>query len=280
VILRSQPWRALAVASSVLIGILGSAVPVASPATAQTPTVEGSCAWDPDAEEWLVTWTVTSEAPAGASTYRLAGIEATPESRPVEEITTSPEGTFPHGPGEPLVGVQRLPEGTTAASLAVLAEWDTLQQQEQRGEIAIPTECAPPPELANQWALDCDALTITVQNPTDHAVTLTFAPNTGSSVPVEVASGGSATVEFPPSEGLAVDVLLDGQSIVEPTDPIEITAADLAELECDEEVEGGGGGLPATGTSTLIVVIGALALLAIGTVLYLVARRRRIRFTA
>jgi LPXTG-motif cell wall-anchored protein len=282
VILRSLPRRALAVASSVLIGLLGGVSLIHDPATAttQATTVEGSCAWDPDTEEWLVTWTITHDAPAGADSYRLDSVAVTPDGSTVEDIEATPEGTFPLDAGEPLVGLQRLPEGTTVASLTVRAEWDNLQQQEQAGTVEVPTDCGPP-ELLSQWHLECDALTITIHNPAGEAVTLTFVPNTGNAVPVEVAGGGSATVEFPPSEGLAVDVLLADRSIVDPADPIRVTPEQLASLECDEEDEGGGGGgLPATGTSTLIVVGGALALLALGTGLYLLARRRRIRFTA
>jgi LPXTG-motif cell wall-anchored protein len=279
VILRSLPWRALAVASSALIGLLGGVVLFTGPAGAQAPAVEGSCAWDSAAEQWLVTWTVTGDAPAGADSYRLATVEATPGGSTVEDIEVTLASDYPHDAGQQLVGRQRLPEGATSASLTVRAEWNNLEQAEQSGEVEIPADCDQP-SLLSQWSLECDALIITVHNQTDEPVTLTFAPNAGNSIPIEVAGGGPATVEFPPSEGLAVDVLLDGRSIVDPADPILVTSADLADLECDDEDGGGGGGLPATGTSTLLVVIGALILLALGTGLYLVARRRRIRFTA
>jgi LPXTG-motif cell wall-anchored protein len=279
VILRSLSRRALAVASSALIGLLGGVVLFTGPASAQAPAVEGSCAWDSDAEQWLVTWTITGDAPAGADSYRLAGLDVGPDGGTVEGIGVTPAGDYPHEADQQLVGTQRLPENATGASLTVRAEWDNLAQAEQSGAVEIPADCDQP-SLLSQWSLGCDALTITVHNPTDEPATLTFAPNTGNSVPIEVAGGGSATVEFPPSEGLAVDVLLDGRSIVDPADPIVVTAADLADLECDDEDGGGGGGLPATGTSTLLVVVGALILLGLGTGLYLAARRRRIRFTA
>lgn len=275
--LRQLPRRAFALASSALVGVFGVAVLPASPVSAQPSAVESSCAWDPETEQWLVTWTVAADPPVGASAFRLVSVEATPGA--LAGIGASPEGEFPHRAGAPLAGVQRLPEDATAASLAVRAEWDDLTQQDYRGEIEVAADCGPP-QPSNQWRLDCDALTITIHNPTGEPVTLTFAPNTGSPVPVEVAAGGSATVEFPPSEGLAIDVLLDGRSIVDPADPIEITSADLAAVECDERDDGGGGGLPTTGTSSLIVGLVALVLLGLGTGLYLLARRHRIRFTA
>lgn len=278
--LRSLPQRALAVASSALLGLLGGAVLIAGPAGAQTSTVAGSCAWDADADQWVVTWTVTPDAPTEVDSYRFVSIEVTPDGSTVEAIEATPEtGAFPRDAHQPLVGEQRLPEDTTGASLAVQVEWDNAQQESQRGEVEIPADCEQP-ELLSQWSLDCDSVTITIHNSTDEPATVTFAPNAGNPVPVEVAGGGSATVDFPPSPGLSVDVLLDGRSIVDPTDPIEISSEQLAALECDEEDEGGGGGLPATGTSTIIVAGGALALLALGAGLYLIARRRRIRFTA
>jgi hypothetical protein len=280
--LRSLPRRVLAIASGALLGLLAGAVVLTGPAGAHTSTVAGSCTWDADTAEWVVTWTITSDAPAEVNTFRLVSVEVTPPGSAVAGIEpTSQAGDFPHDAHQPLIGEQRLPEGATSASLTVQAEWDNGQQdgQPRRGEVQIPADCGLP-DLLSQWSLDCDSVTITVHNPTAEAATVTFVPNTGNPVPVEVAGGGSATVEFPPSPGLSVDVLLAGESIVDPAKPIEVSAEQLAALECDEEDQGGGGGLPVTGTSTLIVAGGALALLALGAGLYLIARRRRIRFTA
>jgi LPXTG-motif cell wall-anchored protein len=280
--LRSLPRRVLAVASSALLGLLGGAVLLTGPVAAHTSTVEGSCTWDADAAEWVVTWTVTSDAPADVDAYRLVSVEATPPGSAVTGIEpTAESGVFPHDAQQPLVGEQRLPEGTTAASLAVLAEWDNGQQDDEarRGELSIPAGCAQP-DLLSQWSLGCDSVTITITNPTDEAATVTFVPSTGNAVPVEIAGGGSVTVEFPPTPGLSVDVLVGDESIVDPDEPIEVSAEQVNALECDEDDDGGGGGLPATGTSALIVAAGALALLALGAGLYLIARRRRIRFTA
>jgi LPXTG-motif cell wall-anchored protein len=280
--LRSLHRRALAVASSALLGLAGGAALIAGPAAAQASAVAGSCAWDPDTSQWVVTWTVTTDAPADADSYRLTSVEVTPDGSTLEGIEATPDAAgFPYDERQPLVGEQRLPEGSTAASLAVRAEWDGGQQdpQGQRGDVDIPADCGQP-ELLSVWSLDCDSLTITINNATDAAATVMVAPDAGEPVPVEVAGGGSGTVEFPPSAGLSVDVLLDGVSIVDPADPIAVSSGELAALECAEDDDGGGGGLPATGISAIIVAGGALALLSLGAGLYLVARRRRIRFTA
>jgi LPXTG-motif cell wall-anchored protein len=282
--LRSLPWRALAVASSALLGLLGGVMVFAGPAGAHTSTVAGSCSWDAEATEWVVSWTVTGDAPAEVDTYRLVSVEATPPGSAVTGIVpTAESGEFPHDAHQPLVGEQRLPEGTSAASLTVRAEWDNGQQdgEARRGEVEIPADCARD-DLVSQWSLDCDSVNIMINNSTDEATTVTFVPSTGNAVPLEVAGGGSVTVEFPPTPGLSVDVLVGGESIVDPDEPVEVSAEQVNAPECDEEDEGagGGGGLPATGTSALIVAAGALALLALGAGLYLIARRRRIRFTA
>jgi LPXTG-motif cell wall-anchored protein len=282
---RPFPQRLLAIASTACLGLLAGgvgAVAVAGPASAQTANVSGSCAWDPDGEEWLVTWTITTDAPDGVSSYRLLSVATAPDGSPVDGIAaTGDAGEFPLDADQPLVGEQRLPEGATSATLTVLAEWDNQQQQEQSGEVAIPVDCGTQ-DVVSQWSLDCTALTITVDNPATEDATLTFVPDPGEAVVVEVAGGDSATVNFPPSEGLAVDVRFQGRSVADPADPIEVTPEALAASDCTEDTaaEGGGGGLPATGTSTIIVVAGALVLLALGASLYLIARRRRIRFTA
>lgn len=280
--LRPLSRRALAVASSALIGLAGGAALIAGPAAAQTSAVSSSCTWDQDTSQWVVSWTVTTDAPADVNAYRLISVEVTPGDRPVEGIEATPDsGGFPHDAHQPLEGEQRLSEGTTAASLVVRAEWDNGRQEEQSqgGSVEIPVDCGQP-ELLSDWSLDCDSLTITIQNPTGEAATVMVAPNAGEPVPVEVAGGGSATVEFPPSPGLSVDVVLDGVSTVDPAEPIQVTSGALAALDCAAEDDGGGGGLPATGISAIIVAGGALALLSLGAGLYLVARRRRIRFTA
>jgi hypothetical protein len=285
----SLPRRLLAAASIACVGLLAGVVATvasAGPASAAPADVSGSCAWDSESSQWVVTWTITNDAPAEVGSFRLASVEATPAESPVDGLAVAEPGQFPHDAGQPLEGEQRLPEAATGATLTVLVEWDDQQQHEQQGALEIPADCQVPsaPELLSEWDLSCDALTITVGNPGAEDAPLTFAPNAGEPVVVDVAGGGTATVEFPPSDGLTVDVLFEGQSIVDPADPIEITPERLAAQDCDEAAaddrEGQGGGLAATGTPTILVVAGALVLLALGAGLYLIARRRRIRFTA
>lgn len=277
--LRPLPRRAGAVVLGGLLG-LASAVAFAIPASADHTEVSGSCAWDPDAGGWVVTWTVTPGSADDATGFRLAGVAAAPadvEGLPVTDA-------FAHPAGEQLVGEQRLPAGATSASLEVWIEWDNghVDETPQVGEVTVGADCAAPdPGIeVGQWTFDCSTLTITVTNPTVHDLPVTFSPSAGDPVSVELPSGESTTVQFPSGEGLAVDLRSAGQSIVDPTSPIEITAAEWAEAECDAGSGGEGGGLAATGTPVRLIAAGAVALLALGGVLFVIARRRRIRFTA
>lgn len=279
--------RLLAVAVSAAFGLLG-AVAVAGPASAQSVSVSGSCAWDAAASEWVVTWTIESQPPADADSYRLTTMDVTPDGSDVDGIATAADGAFPHAAAESLVGEQRLPADAASASLTIRAEWDTGEKddRDRHGAVQIPADCQRdgPGQLdaIGQQTVDCEALAVAVTNPSARDLVLTFVPSVGGASDVEVPGGVSMTVEFPPSEGLTVDVLVDGAPVAL-EEPIAITPEEWAALDCDAagEADGGeGGDLPATGTTVTIVAAGALALLALGAGLYLVARRRRITFTA
>jgi LPXTG-motif cell wall-anchored protein len=154
-----------------------------------------------------------------------------------------------------------------------------------------PGECDEPPPPEEQtgeiiWEFDCETLTITITNTTSVEETLTVVPSEGDSVEVVVPAGTveepgeSEPVSFPSAEGLIVDVQFEGESVIE-DGPIEITSEEWAELGCaEEEPPGEGGELPITGSSTTLIAGGAVALLALGGGLFLVARRRRVTFTA
>lgn len=282
--LRSLPRRVGAVLIGALLG-LGVAVAVAVPASADHTVVSGSCAWDQEASEWLVTWTVTPGTVDDATAYRLAEVTASPAGAPVEGFPVTDE--FVHPAGEPLVGEQHLPAETDTSSLAVRVEWNSghIDESPRVGNVTVGTDCAVPDpgvELG-QWSFDCSTLTISVTNPGDRDAPVTFAPSAGEPVSVELPAGESTTVQFPSGKGVSVDLQSAGQSIVDPAKPIEITAAAWAEAECDAEAAGDsgeGGGLAATGTRVGLIVGGAVVLLALGAALFLTARRRRIRFTA
>jgi hypothetical protein len=277
---RLHPFRTRRTFAAGLGVLLAGALAIPSPAQAAQTELSGSCGWDSAASVWVVTWTISPAAPEGASGYGLADLEAAPAGSEPEGLAGGAESLHPAG--EPLVAEQRVPEEETAASLSMLVAWDTGQQEPLTAELAIPADCqgAEAPDLIQDTALSCTGLTIAIENSSDDPTTLRFVPSLGDPLTVEVAGGQSTIVEFPASPGLSVDVLFEGRSIVDASEPIEVLLAEWEALRCDEDDEGEGGGLPATGLSITIAVVGALILLGVGTGLYLAARRRRIHFTA
>jgi LPXTG-motif cell wall-anchored protein len=267
--------RALAYLVSALVVVVGAFAVPAGPAAATSAAqalIVGECT----TEQQAIIWTVTIPAEVGA--YRLAEVTAQPPGSELTGLGDVPDELgFPRAAGEPLTIEQLLPAGTTEASLTVLAEWDG----GGTGSLTSHATCEgnPPTGLLDGFSFDCQWLTITIENPHDDDVHLTLVPSGGEPVDVEVAASGSTSVQFPAGAGQSVDVTSDGRSIVDPAHPITITPAQFADLDCN-----GAGGqaadLPATGSRIALVIVGALALLGLGGGLYLLARRRRIRFTA
>jgi LPXTG-motif cell wall-anchored protein len=140
----------------------------------------------------------------------------------------------------------------------------------------------PEPPLTGEviWEFDCETITLTITNTTEVDEDLTVVPSEGDPVEVTVPAGGEVgDISFASSEGLTIDILLEGESVLD--EPIEITSEEWAELGCpDEEPPGAGGELPTTGNTTMLIAGGAVALLALGGGLFLVARRRQVTFTA
>jgi LPXTG-motif cell wall-anchored protein len=135
-----------------------------------------------------------------------------------------------------------------------------------------PEEPEVPLEGSVASEFDCETITLSITLDTDEAVTFAVVPSVGDAVEVTVEGNSTSDgISFPASEGLTIDLQVEGESVLE--EPIEITSEDWAELGCDEEGEGGE--LPVTGSSTLLIAGGALALLALGGGMFMVARRRR-----
>lgn len=96
-----------------------------------------------------------------------------------------------------------------------------------------------------------------------------------------VAPGGARGHGFEASAGLeiTIEVTAGGEPVAIDT-PVASFDEDAQGLECAPADGGEGGALPVTGSATLLVAGGALALLALGGGLFLIARRRRVTFTA
>jgi len=105
-----------------------------------------------------------------------------------------------------------------------------------------------------------------------------FKTSDGDAGSVVVAPGKSATRTFPASKGFTVYVFSEALGVNDFTDQFTWEQPD----NCGGAAGGGetGGGLPKTGPQTAAIAGGAGVLLATGLTMFLVARRRRIRFTA
>ncbi|MFG1672766.1 cell wall anchor protein [Micromonospora sp. NPDC049282] len=117
---------------------------------------------------------------------------------------------------------------------------------------------------------DCDSMTFTVENPAKGVpFTATLTTEKGVTKKLVSEPGKTSSVEFDAYQGLKVTVKYD---VVEDAETIPYTQP--------EDCSGQGGGLPVTGPAAGAIAGGAVLLLAAGAVLYVVARRRRISFTA
>ncbi|WP_433348133.1 hypothetical protein [Micromonospora sp. CA-111912] len=147
------------------------------------------------------------------------------------------------------------------------------------GTQKAPAECQEPGvgEPETSYESTCDDLYLLIQNPKNGvSLTSTFTPSTGKPQTVTIEPGTNKSLRFPASKGLTVVITGD----LESAGPIKWTAPISG---CDDGGTGGGdqdGGLPVTGAAAGGIAAGAVALLAAGAVLFVVARRRRIRFTS
>lgn len=144
-----------------------------------------------------------------------------------------------------------------------------------------PEDCEEPSQPASpeiSYESTCDEFIVAFNNPQDGAdFTATLTPSQGEAQTVTVAAGESTAVKFPAAEGLTVTISVEGQE--------DVAVAWEKPEDCEAPGEGGGDGddkdtLPVTGAQVGIIAGGAVLLLAAGVGIFLLARRRRITFTA
>ncbi|MFJ6152928.1 LPXTG cell wall anchor domain-containing protein [Micromonospora profundi] len=186
--------------------------------------------------------------PAGTCAAQPTTPPASPTPTATPTVSASPTPSVPASPS---------PSATTVSPTPTQSPSET------------PTAPSVPVEPVGTVESTCDKLTFTVENPADgETVTLTLTPNKGEVKTLTVKPGETGSVSFPATEGLTVTPAADG---LDDTEPIA--------WEKPAECDGQGGGLPLTGANTTMIAGGAVVLLAAGAGLFVMARRRRLRFT-
>jgi hypothetical protein len=121
---------------------------------------------------------------------------------------------------------------------------------------------------------DCTTITIGASNPAEgKEISLKFETSKGETRTTVIKPGETKTEKFSAVPGFTVKVTPTGI----PGAKAETVAYEKPD-NCD--TSGSGGGLPVTGAAAGTIAGGAALLLAIGAVMFVVSRRRKVKFTA
>jgi hypothetical protein len=120
---------------------------------------------------------------------------------------------------------------------------------------------------------DCTTMTIGLDNPAEgKTITLKFKTSKGEERTTVIKPGETKTEKFSAVPGFTVTVSAKGLEGGSETIPYQQPD------NCD--TQGSGGGLPVTGAAAGTIAGGAALLLAVGAVLFVITRRRKVKFTA
>jgi LPXTG-motif cell wall-anchored protein len=123
--------------------------------------------------------------------------------------------------------------------------------------------------------MDCTTLTIGLDNPANGVdITLHFKTSKGEKRTTLISKGQKKTEKFSATPGFTITVSADG---IDNGGSSE-TIAYKKPAGCSGN--GSGGGLPVTGAAAGTIAGGAALLLIVGGVLFVMARRRKVKFTA
>ncbi|AXO33672.1 cell wall anchor protein [Micromonospora chalcea] len=306
--------RAAVLTAGTLLGLAGVAT-VAGPAAAHHPEPSGSYCATPNGAV-TVTWSVTSSEtdisgritklvstvpgpvdgdlavgaelkPAGKGT--LTGTQTHTFSGPVPELKLTVGAHWDRGrkshEGERTVTARPArdcatpspspspstpPSATPSPSTPPRTTTPTPSASVPPSPSTPPSSPPAPAEPIFKLDQDCDSMTFVVENPAAGApFTATLTTEKGVTRTLASEPGKTSSVEFDAYPGLKVTVKYD---VVEDAETIPYAQPD--------DCSGQGGGLPVTGPAAGAIAGGAALLLAAGAVLFVTARRRRIRFTA
>ena len=191
---------------------------------------------------------------------------------PVVATVNKPEGCTP--PTEPSTPPSNPPTEPTTPPSTPPTEPSTPPSNPPTEPTTPPSDNPPAPgEPTPILEMDCTTLTIGLDNPADGvAITLHYKTSKGEERDTTINPGEKKTDTFSATPGFTITV-----SAPDLDDATETIAY---EKPADCDTSGGGGGLPVTGAAAGTIAGGAGVLLAIGGVLFFMARRRKVKFTA
>jgi LPXTG-motif cell wall-anchored protein len=238
---KSPLRRSTAVLAGAFLGMAG-AVALAAPASAHHTdlSITSTCIGAND--NWVITWSLKSSE--SDITANLDKVTALPLER--GKITGIVKGaTLPKSGDGPLVGVQTLKPSVRNAYLSVESHWTRPQSDGSTRDIKFVSKGD-----AKRPTQKCEL------TPTPSQSTPTQTP---TPTPSESSPTSSPSVSTTPSET--------------PTPSASPSATPTVPV-------GNNGNLPKTGAAAGGIAAGAAALLAIGGFLFIMARRRKVKFTA
>jgi hypothetical protein len=190
---------------------------------------------------------------------------------PTTPPTTKPATPPTTEPATPPTTEPATPPTTTPATSTPPTDTPTIP-------VPTPSESGEPILPDEIFEVDCDSMTIGLDN-TDGEIEykLTFKPNDGSAEKsLDIKAGEKKSVTFDADENFAVKltVVASYQGVTSPPETVTVP------WEKPADCGGEGGGLPVTGAAAGGIAGGAAVLLGLGALLFVLARRRRVTFTA
>jgi len=278
--------RTTAIVAGTFLGLAGAFALVA-PASAHVGHLEGKskCA---DDGGWYVDWTLTTWK-TNNTKGTLSNVQSTKSTTALKNIK---DGAEVEADGS-LTDSQSFDTDTHQAQISLHISWtDGAQGDVQSKPVWAPRDCTPttppttppatppttPPAAPGTptpiLQEDCTTMTIGLTNPEEgKTVTLDFETKKGETRHTVIQPGETRTEKFSATPGFWVKVTPHG---IDDAKPETINYEQPA--DCD--TTGSAGGLPVTGAAAGTIAGGAAILLAAGAVLFVVTRRRKVKFTA